>query len=90
MLFDEENQVLVRVSDVVVGVIAGAVCAVLAVAFEAGILAFRFFTIGHLGDHFGSGPVLLVLAGAAIGGVVGASVHPLFGLREAPSRVRVR
>jgi len=90
MMFDEENQVLVRVSDVVVGVIAGAVCAVLAAAFEAGILAFRFFSIGHLGDHFGSGIVVLALAGAMIGGIVGASVQPLFGRRDVPSRVRVR
>ncbi len=90
MIFDEENQVLVRVSDVVVGVIAGAVCAVLAAAFEAGILAFRFFTIAHVGDHFGSGLLLLLLFGAAIGGLVGACVHPLVGRREAPSRVRIR
>jgi hypothetical protein len=90
MVFDEENPVLVRVSDVVVGVIAGAVCAVLAAAFEAGILAFRFFTIAHVGDHFGSGLLLLLLFGAAIGGLVGACVHPLVGRREAPSRVRVR
>jgi hypothetical protein len=34
--------------------------------------------------------VLLVLAGAAIGGVIGASVQPLFGRRDVPSRVRVR
>ncbi len=90
MSFDEENQVLVRVSDVVAGVIAGAVCAVLAAAFEAGIVAFRFFTIGHLGGHFGGSVALLALAGAAIGGIVGASVRPLFARREAPSRLRVR
>jgi hypothetical protein len=90
MLFDEENVVLVRVSDVVVGVIAGAVCAVLAAAFEAGIVALRFFSIDHLGSHFGDGVALLALLGAAVGGVVGASVRPLFGRPQSPSRVRVR
>ena len=86
MVFDEENVVLVRVSDVVVGVIAGAVCAVLAAAFEAGIVAFRFFTIGHLGNHLESGVAVLALAGAALGGVVGGSVSALFSRREAPSQ----
>jgi hypothetical protein len=43
-----------------------------------------------VGDHFGSGLLLLLLFGAAIGGLVGACVHPLVGRREAPSRVRVR
>ena len=90
MLFDEENLVLVRVSDVVVGGIAGAVCAVVAAAFEAGIVALRFFSIGHLGSHFGTTVVILALAGAAIGGIVGLSVRPLFGPREMPSRVRIR
>jgi len=88
--FDEENLVLVRVSDVVVGVIAGAVCAVVAAAFEAGIVALRFFSIGHLGSHFGTTVVILALAGATIGGIVGVSVRPLFGPREMPSRVRIR
>jgi hypothetical protein len=86
MMFDEENPVLVRVSDVVVGVIAGAVCAVLAAAFEAGIVAFRFFSIGHIGGHFGDGVAVLALVGGAIGGVVGMSVRPLFNRRESPSQ----
>jgi hypothetical protein len=90
MLFDEENVVLVRLSDVVVGVIAGAVCAVLAAAFEAGILAFRFFSIGHVGGHFGDGLAILALVGAAIGGIIGASVRTLFAPPQSASRVRVR
>ncbi len=76
--FDERNKVLVRASDVVVGIIAGAVCAVLSAAFEGGILAFRFFTIGHLGDHFGSGFAILALAGAAIGGLTAFASGALF------------
>ena len=86
MLFDEENRVLVRVIDVVLGVVAGAVCAVFAAAFEAVILAFRFFSIDLLGSHFGSSVLVLALVGAAIGGVVGLSVSPLFSRREAPSQ----
>jgi hypothetical protein len=70
--------VLVRISDVVVGVIAGAVCAVLSAAFEGGILAFRFFSIGHLGAHFGSDFAILGLAGAATGGIVAFGAGALF------------
>jgi hypothetical protein len=88
MQFDEENLVLVRVNDVVIGAVAGAICAVLAAAFEAGILAFRFFTIGHFGGDVGSGVAVLALTGAVLGGLVGLSVRSLFGRREAPSRAR--
>jgi hypothetical protein len=68
--FDERIEVLVRASDVVVGIIAGAVCAVLSAAFEGGILALRFFSIDHLGGHFGNEFAVFALAGAAIGGLV--------------------
>jgi hypothetical protein len=71
-------KVLVRASDVVLGVIAGAVCAVLSAAFEGGILAFRFFSIGHLGGHFGSEFAVVALAGAAIGGLVALTAGRLF------------
>jgi len=76
--FDERITVLVRASDVVVGVIAGAVCAVLSAAFEGGILAFRFFSIEHLGDHFGGEFAVFALAGAAIGGLVALGAGTLF------------
>jgi hypothetical protein len=76
--FDERITVLVRVSDVVVGIIAGAVCAVLSAAYEGGILALRFFSIDHLGGHFGNGLAIVALAGAAIGGVVALGAGTLF------------
>jgi hypothetical protein len=79
--FDERICVLVRPSDVVVGIIAGAVCAVVSAAFEGGILAFRFFSIDHLGSHFGSGFAIVAVAGAAIGGIVAFGAGTLF-LRE--------
>jgi hypothetical protein len=76
--FAERIDVLVRASDVLVGIIAGAVCAVLSAAFEGGILAFRFFSIEHLGGHFGSGFAILALAGAAIGGLMAFGTGTLF------------
>ncbi len=86
MLFDEEKRVLVRVSDVVAGVIAGAICAVLAAAFEVGVVSLRFFSIAHVGDHFGDPVLVLALVGATIGGIVGASVGILFHRPKAPSQ----
>jgi hypothetical protein len=76
--FDERITVLVRASDVVVGIIAGAVCAVVSAAFEGGILAFRFFTIDHLGGHFGAEFAILAGAGAAIGGLVAYGAGAFF------------
>jgi hypothetical protein len=78
LAFDERLKVLVRASDVVVGIIAGAVCAVLSAAYEGGILALRFFSIDHLGGHFGSGFAILGLAGATIGGLVALGAGTLF------------
>lgn len=69
------------------GVIAGAVCAVLAAAFEAGILALRFFSI-QLGDHIESGVLLLALSGAVIGGIVGLGVAALFNRTPAASQAQ--
>lgn len=80
--------VLLRFSDVVVGIIAGAVCSVLAAAFEAGILFARVFTIGRVGGGFGSGVVFIALTGALVGGVVGLLVGAFFNRREQPSRAR--
>jgi hypothetical protein len=70
--------VLVRASDVVVGIIAGAVCAVVSAAFEGGILAFRFFSIDHLGGHFGAEFAVFAIAGAAIGGLVALGAGSFF------------
>jgi hypothetical protein len=70
--------VLLRLSDVLVGIIAGAVCSVLAAAFEAGILALRFISIGRVGGGLGSGLFWIALIGAVIGGLVGLLVGALF------------
>lgn len=71
-----------RVSDVLVGIIAGAICSVLAAAFEAGILALRFFSIGHVGGRFGSGFLIIALLGALVGGIVGIVVGAIVKPRE--------
>jgi hypothetical protein len=81
-MFAERREVLLRLSDVVVGIIAGAVCSVLAAAFEAGILFARVFTIGRVGGGFGSGIVWIALSGALVGGVVGLLVGACFNRRE--------
>jgi len=66
--------VYLRVSDVIVGVIAGAVCSVLAAGFEAFIVTLRFFSVGHLGGGIGSKFLIIALLGAIVGGLVGLGV----------------
>ncbi len=68
------------------GVIAGAICAVAAAIFELGVVAFRFFSIGRMGDHLGGGIVVLALTGALLGGVVAAGVSAVFARTGAPSQ----
>lgn len=63
-----------RVSDVLVGVIAGAVCSVLAAGFEAFIVTLRFFSVGHVGGQLGSKLLVIGILGAVIGGLVGLGV----------------
>jgi hypothetical protein len=70
-----------------VGIIAGAVCSVLAAAFEAGILFARVFTIGRVGGGFGSGFIWIALSGALVGGIVGLLVGGIFNRRETQPRV---
>jgi hypothetical protein len=74
--------VYLRVSDVVVGIIAGAVCSVLAAGFEAFIVTLRFFSVGHLGGGIGSKFLIIALLGAVVGGLVGYVVGAFFKPRE--------
>jgi hypothetical protein len=74
--------VLLRMSDVLVGIIAGAVCSVVAALFEALVLTARFFSMGHLGGGLGSKLLIIALVGAIVGGIVGFLVGALFKQRE--------
>jgi membrane protein YqaA with SNARE-associated domain len=74
--------VLLRASDVLVGIIAGAVCSVIAALFEASILTLRFFSLGRVGGGVGSKLLLIAIMGAIVGGVVGFLVGALFKQRD--------
>jgi hypothetical protein len=80
--FQNTNKVLLRMSDVLVGICAGAVCSVFAAAFEASILTLRFFTLGKVGGGLGSKLLLIAIVGAILGGLVGFLVGALFKQRE--------
>ena len=69
-------------SDVLVGVVAGAVCSVIAALFEASVLTLRFFTLGRVGGGLGSKLLLIALVGALVGGLVGFLVGALFKQRD--------
>ncbi len=73
-------------SDVLVGIIAGAVCSVVAAAFEGSILYFRFFDLDRIGDGLGSKLFLIALVGAIVGGIVGFLVGALFKQRDPAAR----
>jgi hypothetical protein len=69
-------------SDVLVGIIAGAVCSVIAALFEASILTLRFFSLGRVGGGVGSKLLLIAIVGAIVGGIVGFLVGALFKQRD--------
>jgi hypothetical protein len=76
------STVYLRLGDVLVGVVAGAVCSVLAAGFEAFIVTLRFFSVGHLGGGIGSKFLIIAVLGAVVGGVVGFFVGALVKPRE--------
>ncbi len=69
-------------SDVLVGIIAGAVCSVIAALFEASILTLRFFSLGRIGGGVGSKLLFIAIMGAVVGGIVGFLVGALFKQRD--------
>jgi hypothetical protein len=74
--------VYLRLTDVLIGVIAGAICSVLAAGFEAFIVTLRFFSVGHLGGGIGSKFLLIAVLGAVVGGLVGFAVGAFVKPRE--------
>lgn len=82
---------LLRFSDVLVGIIAGAICSVIAAMIEGGIISLRFFSLGHIGGGVGGALLWIALFGAIVGGLVGFFVSALFGgKRGAPPPPRAR
>jgi hypothetical protein len=69
-------------SDVLVGIVAGAVCSVIAALFEASILTLRFFSLGRVGGGVGSKLLFIAVMGAIVGGIVGFLVGALFKQRD--------
>jgi uncharacterized membrane protein len=60
-----------RANDVVVGLITGAIVAVIAGALEAYFITIRFMSFGQHGGPIGSKLGLLAIVGAVVGGIVG-------------------
>ena len=75
-----------RISDVLVGIVAGALCSVLAAAFEASVLTLRFFSLGRIGGGLGSKLLIIAVVGAVVGGIVGFLVGALFKQRDSVPR----
>lgn len=59
-----------RFSDIVVGMISGAVCSVLAGFIEGVAASVRVLSFGRIGAY-GTTLLMLALAGAVLGGIVG-------------------
>jgi len=73
-------------NDVLVGLVAGAVCSVIAAVFETAVLTARFFSLDHVGGGLGSKLVMIAIVGAIAGGCVGFLVGALFKQRDPVAR----
>ncbi|MBV8074362.1 MAG: hypothetical protein JO140_02950 [Candidatus Eremiobacteraeota bacterium] len=72
---------ILRLDDIVVGVISGAVCSVLAAIIEGFIASVRVFSFGRIGA-FGGELATIALVGALLGGLVGLFLGALVKTRE--------
>jgi len=81
-LDESENlgHVSIRLNDVIVGIITGAICSVFAAGFEGFVMSIRIFSFGRIGGSIGSQFFVILLlgaiAGAVIGWLVGSVVKP--------------
>ena len=61
----------IRVNDVIVGIITGAICSVFAAGFEGFVMSIRIFSFGHIGGSIGSQFFVVLLLGAIAGAIIG-------------------
>jgi hypothetical protein len=71
-----------RLDDIVLGVITGAVCSVLAALIEGFIATVRIFSFGRIGGGFEGELMTIACVGAVLGGLVGLFFGTLKKQRE--------
>ena len=70
--------VLLRINDIVVGVITGFIVAIVAALSEGAILALRVLSLGSSGGGAGSKIIPIAIIGAVVGGIVGWALSLIF------------
>jgi hypothetical protein len=73
-----------RANDVLVGVITGAIVALIAAGMESFLIAMRFMSFGAHGGGFGSGMGIILIVGAIAGGIVGFILSAFIKPRTTP------
>lgn len=68
--------------DVLVGIITGAICSVVAAVVETVMAALRVFPLGHIGAGFGDKLALVALIGAVFGALVAVALGTFVQPRE--------
>jgi hypothetical protein len=75
--------VFLRVNDVLVGVVTGAICSVAAAIIEGTIAAARVFSFGHFGGGWLTKLLFVALVGAVAGGILGVVMSAFAKPRQA-------
>lgn len=73
-----------RANDVLVGVITGAIVAVVAAGMEAFLVTVRFMSLGAHGGGLGSGVGVIGIVGAVVGGLIGLVLGAFIRPRTTP------
>jgi hypothetical protein len=75
-----------RANDVLVGIITGAIVAIVAALMEFWLVAVRFMSLGQHGGGFGSGLGLILIVGAIVGGIIGLLLGAVIKPRTTTTR----
>jgi len=75
-----------RANDVLVGVITGAIVAIVAALMEFWLVALRFMSLGQHGGGFGSGLGIILVVGAIVGGLIGLLLGAVIKPRTTTTR----
>jgi hypothetical protein len=75
---------MLRANDVLVGVITGAIVALIAAGIESFLIAMRFMSFGAHGGGFGSGMGIIMIVGAVAGGLIGLILGAFIKPRTTP------
>ncbi|MBC5823678.1 MAG: hypothetical protein GIW99_10395 [Candidatus Eremiobacteraeota bacterium] len=73
---------MLRLNDIVVGIVTGLISSVVAASIEAGYAYARIVSLGHAGGTLGSKLPIIAIVGAIVGGIIGLGMSSILKPRN--------